>query len=446
MNIAPMGIKFISQLANNSDSIVPMAVKDTISNGAIVLTYRKEGGKDDARERAIEEFGTGAVWLFAIPAIKKFIDKVIYPVFKLNPEVDCKNLNDEFIEKAKNAKNISQDEKNFFENLTNQDILKHKGAFLAKFTTATALSAFALVKIIKWKQRTTQKRIENDFIKNYSSEILLNKELEKEKKYQNFTSKTKNKKQNKNLSFKGKIGDLFLYNPIANTFILDGFITRTRFKEGRKGEKKEIGLKELFQIIFIYGLAKPIQFVLEKTSSLLKLPIELDPILLFDKNLNKNLDNSKETINNLLESSKNLKDNEKFNFLKEAIYNLDIEKDKSLLELLEQNQVINLVRKNKQIEGISYFNYINGKDINKTFNAIQKLSNHINNLKGIKIAKVTAVILNVLIAAWAMGRLQPKVNIAMRKFLNNGDNRNPAIVAQEEEFKEKFKKGEISAA
>ena len=53
---------------------------------------------------------------------------------------------------------------------------------------------------------------------------------------------------------------------------------------------------------------------------------------------------------------------------------------------------------------------------------------------GIKAYKVFAVLANVAIGALAMGVLQPLVNIQMRKLLNGGDNRNPAIVAQEKQM------------
>ena len=76
-SITTGAVKLLSGLANNTDSIVPMAVKDTISNCAIVRTYKKEGGKDDARERKIEEFGTGAFWLFGIPTVKLILNKTV---------------------------------------------------------------------------------------------------------------------------------------------------------------------------------------------------------------------------------------------------------------------------------------------------------------------------------------------------------------------------------
>lgn len=435
MNLAPIGIKFLSQLANNSDSIAPMATKDTISNAAIVYTYKKEGGKDDAREKAIEEFGTGAVWLFAIPAIKKIIDKFIYPLANLKDNLDCRNLTPEFIEKAKNAKNIALDEKQIFESLDKSKIFKYKSAYIAKFAVATAASAVALSAIIKFKQKTTQKRIEKDVQSNHASKALLHNAISKEKLPYSFSSKLKIQNNDKNISFKGNIANLFLYNPIANTSILDGVITTTRLKEARNGEKKEVGLKEGFQIVFIYFLAKPIQAAFEKIGDMIKHPIHLDPTLIFDKDLSKNLADSSDSVKNLLKAVEGSDKKQACEYLKEAIYNLDVVKDKALLELLEKNQVISLVKDKNNIKGISYFNFIKGNDIKKSLEGFEQISKNLNNLKGIKAYKIFAVIANVLLAAWAMGRLQPKINIWMRKVLNNGDNRNPAIIEQEEMLK-----------
>ena len=50
------GIKLLSGLANNDDSLTAMIAKDWIGDAATVYTYKKEGGQDDAREKAIEEF------------------------------------------------------------------------------------------------------------------------------------------------------------------------------------------------------------------------------------------------------------------------------------------------------------------------------------------------------------------------------------------------------
>lgn len=438
MAISPInnyGIKFISQLANNSDSIVPMVAKDTVSNAAIVATYAKEGGKDDARERFIEEFGTGAAWTLGIPFLKKVMDKTLYPFFKLNPDMDCRNLAPEFIEKAKNAKNITKNEKNIFDNLNKNIISKYKGVFASKFLISTTLSALALLWIIKEKQKSTQKRIEKEINDKIASQTLLNNTTDKEKLVMDFNSKLKSQKQSKDIAFKGGLGNYFLYNPVGNMMILDGVITTTRLKEARKGERFEVGLKEGFQIAMIYFLARPIQNAFEKIGQFFKKPIGLDPALIFDKNLGENLNSSKDKIESLLNAVKSMKKDEAFKYLKESIYNLDLKEDKSLLELLDKNGVINLVKdKNNNIEGLSYLNHIEGKRIKKSLEDFKTISSHLDNLKGIKAYKVFSVIANVLLSAWLIGVIQPKLTILLRKKLHNGDNRNPAIVAQEEEM------------
>ena len=76
-------IKSLSGLANNNDSIAPMAVKDLIADVAIVDTYTKEGTKEDAIEKGIEEVGTSCLWLFGIPLTKKVIDKTLYPMLEI---------------------------------------------------------------------------------------------------------------------------------------------------------------------------------------------------------------------------------------------------------------------------------------------------------------------------------------------------------------------------
>lgn len=480
--IKDKSLNLLSSLANNSDSIAPMLVKDVISNTAIVHTYKKEGGQDDAREKAIEEFGTGAVWLLAIPSIKFILDKVAFKPLKLDPSLDTRLIlsSSDKIQKNKtavsskngffsNLKNkllsdgidketqkelqakllksdnpLHQHEKEVFKSLdkTNEIFSKlpfiknnaklknltngqlYKGLFYGKFFTATLLSALALVKIIQFKQKTTQKRIEHDFYKTNASRILLNNSLKVAPTYQSFNGlrkqENKNQNNNGNISFKGGFSNLiraFAYNPILNTSILDGVITTTRLKEARHGEKKEVFLKELFQIIFIYCLAKPIQKGFEGIGNAIKMPIDLDPKVLFTKDLATKLKEAEKEAKNL--------DTQK---LVQSVY--DINPKGALAELLEKNGVITLL-KNGNDKAISYMNGVSKADVEKALKGFEKLSQNIGNLKGIKAYKVLSVFGNIAFAAWAMGKLQPRVNIWMRKVLNNGDNRNPAIVAQE---------------
>lgn len=435
-NISNLTLNTLSGLANNNDSIVPMAIKDAISNFAIVDTYRKEGGADDAKEKVIEEFGTGVVWLFGIPAVKGFMDKFIYPLMNLNPKLDASLLNDKnYIENAKNALNNSSNEalkseKDLFNQLSsNPDLIKkYKNADFAKFIIPTILSAAALSLIIKHKQKTTQKRIEKDInVKlkaNSSSKTPLNNAINENKAFVSFTKKDKNS----SVSFKG-VKEFFMYNPIANTSLLDGVITSTRLIEARKGEKKEVALKEAFQLVFIYGLAKPIQNAFEFIGKKINAPIELDPKIIFDKNVEEKTAKAVEELKGLDISKTGISD---------IIHNLN--PNSALVEMLDKNNVISTIKdKNGSIQAVSYLKGIDEQKALSTIAHLKSLNNNISNLKGIKAFKLAAIFGNIALAAWAMGKLQPKIAIGLRKLLNNGDNRNPAIVAQEKEMMEKSK-------
>lgn len=438
--ISKSSIKLLSGLANNNDSILPMAVKDGISACAVVDTYRKEGGIDDAREKSIEEFGTGAFWLFGIPTIKKIIDKTIYPLLKLDSKFDLRILkNNDKLNNIKSALEADSntlldsqkqvlstlDEANpVIKSLTNKQL--YKGLFVSKFAIATVATAIALSAIIKYKQKTTQKRIEDDINKNNSTPVSnLEKSVKESNIYKLFTGE---KKMNSNPSFKG-LGELFMYNPIANTAILDGVITTTRLKEARKGERKEVALKEIFQILFIYAVAKPTQMFFEKIGRLFKLPTELDPQILFSKDAKENIKKASEFI----ESSDILKSENAVN----DIYKLAKDDIKNpLIGLLENNGVISLVKdKETSKKALSYMSNIDEGALKKTMSNILDLNKSIDKLTSIKAYKAFSVIANVLFGAFAMGVIQPKLTIAMRKLLNNGDNRNPAIIAQENELK-----------
>ena len=428
-SIATSGVKLLSGLANNEDSLAAMVVKDWIGDGATVYTYKKNGGKDDAREKAIEEFGTGAIWLFAIPAIKKVIEKTIYPVFKLNPDFDPRLLDKpETLEKM--AKNALGDEKTLFDKLNqSNDVIKglknsqmYKAFAVGKFAIATLIAAWGLTKIIKFKQKTTSDRIKNDKkgkhqnFASASSSALVQNSVNKNKNFESFTSS----KKNNNISFTGGLNLAeFMYNPIKNTMILDGVIATTRLKEARKEERLEVAFKEICQVVFIYGLAKPIQWTFEKIGDMAKCPIKLDPKNLFDKDLMKKIADSKDSIETL-EQSSNMIDTL-----------TDFAKNKSpLVELLNNEGLISLTKNGN----VSMLKPIDESAIKKALANFKEMSaeENIKNLSKIKGFKTFAVIANVLIAAGIMGIIQPKMTIWLRKKLF-GSNENPAIAQQEKE-------------
>ena len=430
-------VKTLSGLGNNSDSIIPLVAKDVISDCALVHTYKKEGGKDDVREKAIEEFGTGALWLFGIPSFRFLIDKTMYPILGLKPELDPRVLNNKNKRFDLLHSFAKEDEKKVFDALgektklfnkinlpfTNKQM--YKGVYVAKFLASTLLCAFALTKLIKYKQKTTDERIKKDI-------DIKRKKLEKNQIFsgsQNIYKNFQDKASNRNISFKGgmaaAVGDFaqdFMFNPLKNTSILDGFIAGTRLKEGRKGERAEIGVKEIFQAVFIYLLAQPIQMAFEFIGKKAGLPIELDPKVIFDPKLQEKLLASVNDIKALKDSNDMLK----------SIYNLNPKS--SLVEILANNGTIPVVKDKKSIKAISTFKPIDENEVKKALSNIESLSSAMSSIKKIKAFKTFAVLGNVAIAICAMGILQPKINIWLRKTLNHGDNRNPAIVQKEKEM------------
>ncbi len=109
------------------------------------------------------------------------------------------------------------------------------------------------------KQKRTEKAVEKQVKEKLAKEASLKNELKENSVYQTFGKNKEN--SSKNPSFKGlaNIGTFFMTNPVANTTIVDGVITGTRLVQARKGERFEVGLKEACQLLFIYGLAKPMQ-------------------------------------------------------------------------------------------------------------------------------------------------------------------------------------------
>ncbi|MBR5305195.1 MAG: hypothetical protein IKU37_10250 [Candidatus Gastranaerophilales bacterium] len=413
--LANNGIKLLSGLANNDDALTAMIAKDWIGDAATVYTYKKNGGKDDGREKTIEEFGTGAVWLFGIPAVKKIIDKTVYPLLKLNSKFDPRVLdNKETLKKIKELANGQ--EKEIFDNLdkANPVIKKltnaqmYKTLAIGKFVVATLAAAWGLTKIIKYKQKTTTDRIEKD---------KQNKELQTNKKDINLKSYMESTKR-KDISFTGGLAE-FMYNPIKNTMILDGVITGTRLKEARKGERGEVLFKEACQIGMIYLFPKAFDKVTNLIGKMTKCPIGLDPKNLFKKDLGEQIQNASDAINALKNSD---------NFLK-TLKDLATNKN-PIIELLENEGVISLTN-NKEL---SFLNQIDKNSVMSALDNLKNMGNNIGNLGKSKALKTIAVISNVLLGVVMMGIVQPKITIWLRKKIF-GSNENPAIVEQEKNAK-----------
>ena len=81
----------------NSNSLVPLAMKDVINSVGLTAASYITGNEAEGRDRFIDEFGTQAIWLFGIPAYKKVLDLTLFKAMGYDPKVDVRVLKDKEI-------------------------------------------------------------------------------------------------------------------------------------------------------------------------------------------------------------------------------------------------------------------------------------------------------------------------------------------------------------
>ncbi len=470
MSLSHITTTVLSSLGNNTGSVIPIATKDLIQNQVLVAQYHKEGGKYDAFEKFVEENGTSAIWLGGLPFIKKIMDKTLYKAFKMSPDVDIRKLKNGTpdsisfaMNKLKEQGKAGGEQYKILENVANNKKLA-KGLFATKFAAATGATMLALGGIILFKQKSTEEKVKNKIELEMAQQLSLRNSVKTSAVGQMFGSKM-NDGQNKNLSFKGAISNAasaFMYNPVLNQFLLDIGITGLRGTTSREGERKGVLTKEAFEIAFLYPLAAPIQkgfdFAFGK---------------LFNKNTN--LDYS------ILASDrfeKSLSDNSMKQALTKFNKNFDIEKigkdadlDKKLLNFIYDNPdnpivkflkdagdvatvsevtgkkkfgIFNVKKATDEIDSLSFIDTkAIGKNIKKLTKTIDNMDSKdvLNNadkvkryLKGAKAAKGLSIVSAIAFGIWAMGVLQTKVVLAMRKN-DTGSTENQAITNLENKIR-----------
>ncbi len=454
--------KIFTKLGDNTGSVVPMYVKDFSSTALTSVTYFKDGGgKTDGAEKALEGFGTGVLWLGGIPFIKKTLfDNLIYKKAKINPDVDAKRLfansGTDTVEYAKNkAESLGEafaEQKEILEDTIKNKKLAKKLS-LGKFAFSTALTGLALVGLINLKQKKTEKKLEKEIRnkiqkENYSKDIIENTDV-----YNIFKGNFEKKQNEKGPTFKGlgSIGTFFMTNPVANTSIVDGIITGVRLKQGRKGEKAEIGLNELGQILFIYGFAPLLQKGLEGVSKMFNKPIALDYSVLDSKTVKRAItsEKTKQGSSALLKQAKELvkiSENSGEDVSNKIIDFVFDSKNKDLAEIFKKTGDVGVFKTKENKEQLSPLSGISTdklkKTAKKTIDLIEtgaKNNNPESFLKKLKFIKGTAIIGNIAVSVLAMGYLLPKLSIALRKKINGGEDKtNPAILELEKQIRDKI--------
>ena len=418
-----IGAHIVSKLGS-PNSRIPLAAKDIFNSAGYTYFSYDAGGKIEGKDRLVDEVGTGALWLFGIPAYKKLIDKTIFKKAGISPEVDIRILKDNnYLKTAiENAPTpaILKDLKK-----AGKNIPRVKALTMLKFIMSLGLTMLSYFALTKFKQNMTKKNIEKEFFEKQ------NEQQEKLSPYNNenpiFSDFNQIKKQKKAPSFGSsslsKITEEIILNPINNMFLLDTCISGERLSSARtKGEFAEYGIKEGSFLFFVYVADKLIKKIIEKASEkLLNCPIKLDAKFL-SSDLAENILRDKTLQDEIKEFSKTFRENCDTKTLYEYIFK---NQNNTVVEAAKKSGIISTI-KTGQIDTRKYIDIKQMKELSESLQKFISLSTKSNNTKSylnkIKAIKVGSTMLNIGICCLFLGYIVPKMMYEYRKKHQNGKN------------------------
>lgn len=435
MPIGNITTNIISTLGNK-ESLIPIMIKDGVDSGSLTYHSYKAGGKIEGTDRAIDEFGTQAIWIGGIPFYKKLIDATIYKNADFHPGVDTRVISDkEYAEWAKtNAKGIMPNDgflksvdflqpkeetvKSAMDKALKDGGIKTKKLYAAKVAASTALTLATFFALTKFKQKNTENAVKNE-IKLENKQPLFMSFTGKEKKsvfddIADFSTKHTNKP-----SFKGlnDIKEAVMFNPVHNMQIIDAGITAERVGCSRnKTEFMEHTIKEGGFLFFLYCFGDIIENQINKFSSnKLGTPVDVDIDVIMDKKLTEAL--KKGTIKEDVEKlPKEGSLTDKLNFIVENPDNIFVraaKKSKIVSETTDETG--NMVVDTSKYIDMKKFEKLgeNLKTIEEKYTAKGGSAEHfVNKMKGMKIASVGA---NMALSCAFLGYLIPKAVYKYRK-------------------------------
>ncbi len=290
----------------NSDSLVPMAIKDTANSLGLTAGAYITGKETESQDRFIDEFGTQAIWLLGIPTYKKILDFALFKPFGFDADVDVRVLKDPKIfelakdyakkhdEKFKDNKSVKKIAKSLEDITTKQKTFK--GLTFGKFVASTLLTIVSYGALTDFRQKYRENKIKKEFYERQAKEAA-------SKKFQNsliFTSKSFDKvhggnyKKDKEPSFTGSfhsfVSDL-MFSPVKNTMLVDGAISTERLRKSQNSQEFLTYLwKEGCFWFFIYFAGQQFKNLLEKHSlNKHNIPINLDARIVESEELKKAL-------------------------------------------------------------------------------------------------------------------------------------------------------------
>lgn len=430
--IPAISASYIYSKLGNSNSLVPMAIKDIANSVGLTAGSYITGDKLEGKDRFLDEFGTQAIWLFGIPAYKKLLDFTLYKALKIDPNFDVRNF-------SKKRKKLINKTINYADSSIKESIINatknpkfSKNLAMGKFIVSTALTILSYAGLTKYRHLQTKKAAQKEILKEMQFENKDNKDKFLYTKPANkaaFNGLHQNKTQDQP-AFTGGISE-FMYNPVKNLMILDGSITAERLAESRnKQELVGYAIKEGSFWAFMYFASKPIQKFLEnRAEKNTKKPVAID----LDARVIESEDLAKAFKDGSLakSSEKVLKLNSYSNML-DYIHN---NPDDFVVKMAKMSDIIPTLKKATQADDVDYRQFIDYDEFQGVASKLKKLSQKFENfkatdvkdksieafLKNVKKAKRSSIILNIGACIGALGVLAPALMVAMRKFDKNNE-------------------------
>lgn len=430
--IPAISASYIYSKLGNSNSLVPMAIKDIANSVGLTAGSYITGDELEGKDRFLDEFGTQAIWLFGIPAYKKLLDFTLYKALKIDPNFDVRNF-------SKKRKKLINKTINYADSSIKESIINatknpkfSKNLAIGKFVVSTALTILSYAGLTKYRHLQTKKAAQKEILKEMQLENKDNKDKFLYTKPANkaaFNGLHQNKTQDQP-AFTGGISE-FMYNPVKNLMILDGSITAERLAESRnKQELVGYAIKEGSFWAFMYFASKPIQKFLEnRAEKNTKKPVAID----LDARVIESEDLAKAFKDGSLakSSEKVLKLNSYSNML-DYIHN---NPDDFVVKMAKMSDIIPTLKKATQADDVDYRQFIDYDEFQGVASKLKKLSQKFENfkatdvkdksieafLKNVKKAKRSSIILNIGACIGALGVLAPALMVAMRKFDKNNE-------------------------
>ena len=430
--IPAISASYIYSKLGNSNSLVPMAIKDIANSVGLTAGSYITGDKLEGKDRFLDEFGTQAIWLFGIPAYKKLLDFTLYKALKIDPNFDVRNF-------SKKRKKLINKTINYADSSIKESIINatknpkfSKNLAMGKFVVSTALTILSYAGLTKYRHLQTKKAAQKEILKEMQFENKDNKDKFLYTKPANkaaFNGLHQNKTQDQP-AFTGGISE-FMYNPVKNLMILDGSITAERLAESRnKQELVGYAIKEGSFWAFMYFASKPIQKFLEnRAEKNTKKPvaIDLDARVIESEDLAKAFKDG-----SLAKSSEKVLKLISYNSMLDYIHN---NPDDFVVKMAKMSDIIPTLKKATQADDVDYRQFIDYDEFQGVASKLKKLSQKFENfkatdvkdksieafLKNVKKAKRSSIILNIGACIGALGVLAPALMVAMRKFDKNNE-------------------------